>query len=244
MIGISTYLSIITPFIYLMLIMGGVVAFKLVLESLKFRKSTYSDISGNTFWKTYFDKGNYGEFLTYRILEKLQGNHKVLTNVYLPKKDGTTTEIDLIMIDQTGLYVFESKNYSGWIFGDEKSKMWTQSLKGGKKVKFYNPISQNKGHIKALDQFWDKKYSQYIHSLIIFSERCELKKITVTSTNVSIINRYKLLKVITKALEVNQKVLDEHEIEKIYHMLKQCTLVDQATKLKHIEGIKANSAKY
>jgi hypothetical protein len=67
---------------------------------------------------TIFNSGNYGEFLTFCCLEKLKGDHKLLTNVYLPKKDGSTTEIDLIMIDETGIYVFESKNYSGWIFGD------------------------------------------------------------------------------------------------------------------------------
>ncbi|NLK22184.1 MAG: NERD domain-containing protein [Epulopiscium sp.] len=26
------------------------------------------------------------------------------------------------------MYVFESKNYSGWIFGNEKDKNWTQML--------------------------------------------------------------------------------------------------------------------
>jgi hypothetical protein len=51
-----------------------------------------------------------------------------MTNLYIPKKDGSTTEIDLIMLSQTGVYVFESKNYSGWIFGDEKSKNWMQTL--------------------------------------------------------------------------------------------------------------------
>lgn len=39
-----------------------------------------------------------------------------------------TYEIDLIMISETGIYVFESKNYSGWIFGDEKQRYWTQIL--------------------------------------------------------------------------------------------------------------------
>jgi hypothetical protein len=63
----------------------------------------------------------------------------------LSKKDGSTTEIDLIMIDETGIYVFESKNYSGWIFGDEKRKNWVQTLENRQKNYFYNPIWQNGG---------------------------------------------------------------------------------------------------
>lgn len=41
-------------------------------------------------------------------------------------------EIDMIMLCQKGIYVIENKNYSGWIFGDEKSKNWCEILKGKK----------------------------------------------------------------------------------------------------------------
>lgn len=104
------------------------VAYVLVPKYIKFSGSKYQAASGNSFFKTIFDTGNYGEFLTFAKLEKLQGRYKLLTNLYLPKQDGTTTEVDLVMIAETGLYVFESKNYSGWIFGDEKSKNWMQTL--------------------------------------------------------------------------------------------------------------------
>ena len=233
----------IMPFIYLLLIMGVMIAFKLLSINAKFKKSAYSKVSGNTFWKTFNDKGNYGEFLTFAMLEKLQGDHKLLTNIYLPKKDGTTTEIDLLMIDKTGLYVFESKNYSGWIFGDEKSKMWTQSLKGGKKTKFYNPISQNKGHINALNQFLNNTYKEHVYSYIVFGERCELKKVTLTSNDVNVINRYGLLKSVKDAQQKIQAVLETENINEIYDKLKKCTLVDEATKQKHIADIKANFSK-
>ena len=96
----------------------------------------------------------------------------MLTNVYIPKNDGTTTEIDLLMINKTGIYVFESKNYSGWIFGDEKSKNWTQTLKGGKKNKFFNPILQNRAHINALKKLVKDVDSNNFYSYIVFSDRC------------------------------------------------------------------------
>ena len=104
--------------------------------------------TGKGFFQTFTDKGNYGEFLSYKYLFMTPGKREFIHNCYLPTEKGTT-EIDLLMIHETGLYVVESKNYSGWIFGDEKQKDWTQVL-GGKKIKFFNPIRQNAGHIKAL----------------------------------------------------------------------------------------------
>lgn len=86
----------------------GAVCILILPRYLKFRGSKYQNASGNTFVKTLFDKGNYGEFLTFAQLEELKGYVKLMTNLYLPKKDGTTTEIDVLMICETGIYVFES----------------------------------------------------------------------------------------------------------------------------------------
>lgn len=99
--------------------------------------------------------GRYGEMLTARKLKtaKLFGRDgKILRNVYVPKDNGETSEIDVLFITQKGIFVFESKNYSGWIFGDERSQYWTDSLPNRQKNKFYNPIKQNRTRAKALDK--------------------------------------------------------------------------------------------
>lgn len=223
---------------YPILIIAACVGLKLISLRLKYNKSQYQYISGNKFLKTIFDKGNYGEFLTFCMLEKM-GESNILTNIYLPQKDGTTTEVDLLIVNATGIYVFESKNYSGWIFGDEKSKMWTQSLKGGKKNKFFNPIWQNKGHISALDNYLNNQFSDAFYSYIIFSERCELKKVNFSSPNVSIIKRNKLIRDFKKHISVVANRLSTEEVQEIYSKLKLRTLADEETKKKHIEEIKA-----
>ena len=64
----------------------------------------------------------------YNVLEQLEGQKAIISNCYLPLKDSGTTEVDLILIHESGIYVIESKNYSGWIFGSENHKYWTQSL--------------------------------------------------------------------------------------------------------------------
>jgi hypothetical protein len=87
--------------------------------------------TGKGFFQTFFSSGNYGEFQTYKYLFFLPGKREFVHNCYVPVDNGFT-EIDLIMIHETGIYVIESKNYSGWIFGDEKQKEWTQVIASGK----------------------------------------------------------------------------------------------------------------
>jgi len=64
-----------------------------LFQYLNYKNSRYGAVSGNNFWKTILNAGNYGEYLTFRVLEKLKGNNKLLKNVYIPKADGMTTEI-------------------------------------------------------------------------------------------------------------------------------------------------------
>ena len=85
----------------------------------------------------YENAGQFGEFATeYALTNKnLDGELVVLKNIYVPTQ-GKTTEIDLLMIHEKGIFVFESKNYSGWIFGSADQLNWTQSLQNGDKNKF------------------------------------------------------------------------------------------------------------
>lgn len=209
----------------------------LLPKYLKYRNSSYKEASKNGFFKTVFDKGNYGEFITFTYLEKLDFYKRLMTNIYLPKSDGKTTEVDLIMISHTGIYVFESKNYSGWIYGDEKNKNWSQTLNGKTKNQFYNPIWQNKGHINALMTVLGIQDDSVFKSIIVFSERCELKKINVTNPNIRVIKRNKLIQTIKEDQANTQRVLKIDEIERIYLKLQEFTCVDEKTKEVHIRNI-------
>lgn len=224
------FISIIVPFF-------SIIIFSVLPNYIRYRKSEYKNESKNSFLKTILDKGNYGEFITFTYLEKLDFYKRIMTNLYLPKADGTTTEIDLIMITFTGMYVFESKNYSGWIYGDEKHKNWTQTLENNKKNQFYNPIWQNKGHIKALNNVLGIDNDSVYKSIIVFSERCKLKNINVTNPDVRVIKRDLLIDNINKNQEGFNKVLSIDEIERYYLKLQEFTCVDEATKQAHIRNI-------
>lgn len=111
----------------------------LLIEILKYEKSTYKQETNNSFLKVRFNTGLYGEYLIVRVLDNLKDFHRILVNVYLPNGKGGTTEIDVVLIHTSGIYSLESKNYSGWIFGKEQDHKWCQVLRGGKKIFFYNP---------------------------------------------------------------------------------------------------------
>ena len=55
------------------------------------------------------DKGHAGEMQIYNVLEQLEGQKAIISNCYLPLKDSGTTEVDLILIHESGIYVIESK---------------------------------------------------------------------------------------------------------------------------------------
>jgi len=204
-----------------------------------FKDSGYKAVSGNSFYRTLSDKGSYGEYLTFSYLKKIDGYKKLMTNLYIPKEDGTTTEIDLLMLSEKGIYIIESKNYSGWIFGDEKSKFWTQTLPYNQKSRFFNPIWQNKGHIKAFKNLAGIENDDFYKSYIVFSERCTLKKVSFCSQNIKVVNRDKLLKAIKADMDSSSYVLSREDVDQLHLQLKDYALADEAKKKAHIEDIKS-----
>lgn len=99
--------------------------------------------------------GKIGEAYTARelkLLNLLGRKGKVLRNVYIPKDNNETSEVDVLFITQKGIFVIESKNYSGWIFGSENQYKWTMMLPNKETHSFYNPIKQNQTEVEAVYQ--------------------------------------------------------------------------------------------
>ena len=89
--------------------------------------------------------------LVIRMLRRGVHPNVIFHDLYLQKRNGEFSQIDIVVAIPQGLLAIEVKDYSGWLFGNEKQRYWTQVLNYGKeKYRFYNPIMQNAGHIKAL----------------------------------------------------------------------------------------------
>ena len=72
-------------------------------------------------------------------------------DVTLPTVDGTT-QIDHVFVSVFGVFVVETKNMGGSIFGSERDREWTQVFPGGRKYKIPNPLGQNCGHVRAIEE--------------------------------------------------------------------------------------------
>ncbi|MDD5870266.1 MAG: nuclease-related domain-containing protein [Bacteroidales bacterium] len=132
---------------------------------------------------TQLNRGEWSERRLILMLLKAGINPRaIFHDLYIQKANGEYTQIDVAVATKSGLIVFEVKDYSGWIFGNEEQKYWTQILAFGKeKHRFYNPIMQNAGHISALRECLTNNPNIPIFSVIVFFGNCELKKVTVTS---------------------------------------------------------------
>lgn len=210
-------------------------------KNKKYKEETYYKITNISYLKVRHDTGRYGEYLTYKYLKKFEEQGaKFLFNIYVPKKEEETTEIDVLMISSKGLFVFESKNYSGWIFGSDNQKYWYQTLPAGRrkshKEKFYNPVFQNNTHVKYLKSLIGNEVP--IYSIITFSDRCKLMNVTIKNSNVNVINRYKIYKLVSSIYNDNPNdTLSTDQTNEIYSKLYPYTQVDDVVKQKHIDNI-------
>ena len=211
-----------------------------VKREKEYKDSAYYQTTQFSYGDVKHDVGRYGEYLIYKKLKHFEENGaRFLFNVYASKRNGETTEIDVVMISSKGICVFESKNFSGWIFGNEDQKYWYQTLPKGRgrshKERFYNPIKQNRAHIKALKNIIGPSVPMY--SVIVFSERCTLKNVQFQSTDVSVINRYDVSNAVYRFFNQSYECLSEADIAKVYDILYPYTQVDAAMKSQHILNI-------
>ena len=117
--------------------------------------------------KSPWFKGITGEFLVNAAarLFLAKDEYHLIKDVTLQTDDGTT-QIDHIIVSRYGVFVIETKNMKGWIFGSANQKTWTQKIYKHTH-KFQNPLHQNYKHVKTLEALLNIPASA-IHSLVVF----------------------------------------------------------------------------
>jgi predicted RNA-binding Zn-ribbon protein involved in translation (DUF1610 family) len=180
-------------------------------------------------------KGLVGEKTISSILSLLdKTEYHVINNIVL-KSGEKTTQIDHIIISDYGIFVIETKNFKGWIFGGENSEYWTQVL-FKRKEKFYNPIKQNLSHIHALKMCLNEFPNIEYKSIIVFSTRAKIN----VNTSTEVIYSYQLLSYIKYPKNKN---LSKNDKELIFRKISSQNLVDTFDKQKHIKSIKSRIKK-
>lgn len=123
-----------------------------------------------------FLKGRFGEFVVGLHVKKyLDEDYKLLNDCTLPDEALGTTQVDHILLSPYGIFVIETKNYKGWIYGQAHQKSWTQKIYKNS-YKFQNPLHQNFKHVQVIGRILnDLVDSNHIHSVVVFMPDCEFK---------------------------------------------------------------------
>lgn len=120
-------------------------------------------------------KGMVGEWWVKRALRRLDaGSYTAVHDVTLLLEDGSTTQIDHVVVSRFGVFVIETKNMGGWIFGTERDAQWTQKM-FKKTFKFQNPLRQNWRHVKAMEERLGVP-AAWLRPVVVFTGDAEFKK--------------------------------------------------------------------
>lgn len=142
-------------------------------------------------------------------------------------KDGKSRQIDHIIIRSNGIFVVETKNYSGTIYGTENQMQWTQVLGYGReKHKFYNPVKQNATHVSKIREILGKDAP--IFSIVVF--------VNGNIEFIDIDNVYDTDGYRERVFKTFDYYLDTEEIEEYYEMLIEAE--EDIDPEEHIEEVK------
>ena len=173
-------------------------------------------------------RGKQGENIVKNILAQLPNDRYIVFNDTLLAHNGKTTQIDHIVVSPFGLFVFETKNYSGWISGNDQSTEWKKT-NHGKSYRFQNPVRQNYGHVKFLKEMLGVDDSVF-RSAVVFTTNSNLS----VKTNHAVIYTTQLLDYI---YSFRTCVLKQYEVEGISNFLSVRNITDEAQREFHVQRI-------
>ena len=179
-------------------------------------------------------KGSIGEAKVNTRLNFIGKEYIVLKDILIKSSNGYTSQIDELVLSEYGLFVIETKNYKGWIFGNEKAENWTQVIYKEKHT-FRNPIKQNWSHIYALKSLLSDYPNIKYHPIVVFSGNATLKSL---ESSIPVIYSNKLNSTIRKLSF--EKCLSIDELNKIQTILESSELKERNARKEHIKNIKQN----
>lgn len=173
--------------------------------------------------------GEYGENLVSQFLSR-DPNSIVFNDIILvDEKTKKSCQIDHIAIRPNGVFVIETKNYAGRVYGNDSQREWTQVLAYGEtKNRFYNPVKQNATHIYFLAKVLKQ---QNIYVSVIMFPRAELY---IQTDALVCTGQRSLLQTLNSNTGIN---LTPSRMRNIETQLADIKANPQATKEEHIQNI-------
>lgn len=180
-------------------------------------------------------RGKAGERIVSGIVSALPEKHDKseyteLRDIMLRSQTGTT-QIDHIVMSKYGIFVIETKHYSGCISGSQYAAQWTQTFGKNHKQSFYNPIRQNYGHIKALCEVLSLPESAFI-SIVVFTDDSAVLKVNAKTP---VTTADKLNSTIRSYTEV---ILSSQELAQARAILSSSNITDREKRALHRKEIR------
>ena len=174
-------------------------------------------------------KGKRGERKVARKLGKNIPDEKyVINDLFIQTENGSTSQIDHILINRAGVWVIETKNYAGVIFGNSLQQYWTQVLAyGNVKNQFYNPVKQNASHAYHISKLLND--CSVVYSYVVFTGNADISNIKADN-----VCNLKELSLILKRFD--QKILSKEEVNSYYKKLNDLKN-NKITEKEHIKNI-------
>ena len=182
--------------------------------------------------------GKFGEKRVARKLDWLSKEYITLNDILLPTSYGTT-QIDHIVVSPYGIFVIETKNYKGWIFGHENSEEWKQSLLGKKRFwgwsseqhKLRNPIRQNAAHARAVKAILKEVGDFPIIPIVVFADSAERN---ITTPNHIVISWCNLRSAIKS---YRTQCISQEDIQRIVSKISSANITTEGSRESHIRNV-------
>ncbi len=170
-------------------------------------------------------RGKRGENKVKSVIGKTIENECYVINNLILESNNKSTQIDHIVINPYGIFVIETKNYSGQIYGSESQREWTQVLAYGKvKNKLYNPLKQNATHVYNVKRIVG---NLPVKSLVVFVQN---NTENITANNVIPLSDLK------STLCFGEVVLTAQQMDTAYNLL--LSAKSDITNKEHVANVK------
>ncbi len=171
-------------------------------------------------------KGKFGEYIVRKKLESLSEEYHLFHNIII-HKNNYSTQIDHLIVSIYGVFVIETKNYKGKIYGSEKAEYWKQFIYGYQ-YQLYNPIKQNNAHILTLMRVLGFSKKAFI-PIVVFIDDCTFH--LHTESTVCYLNE-----LINTIKSYNTKILNPQTVQLIIDKLNTINADTSLTEAKHIQN--------
>ncbi|WP_336046517.1 nuclease-related domain-containing protein [Solibacillus ferritrahens] len=200
-----------TLFIIVVMVIVGYLAYKIYIHD----NTIFYKMTGYSYFDVLMKKKVRILNKIMHDLEQAKGARKVMINLQIPVYEEIHS-IDALLLHESGIYVVNIKDKSGWINGREQNIEWKELLHKNKIRTFNNPIHETKRLINALQDQLPEVDATLFETVVVFTNDCSFQQIEIHSENVEVL-KMSGLNNLTKTLD--RKRLTEADIETLFSTL-------------------------